>query len=163
MDLSKYSRPAKDLYWPFFIVEFEAPAAGGNIYAAANQCAGGGSASLLAAHALYTVASQGNYVADVTDSVAYSAAIDGDAANLHVHWYEVGDGTYYLERIHRYNFDRPDDIQKFQQHTKNIVDWGLGTRLEKIKRALDVILEEELEKKQQQMKRHGEPLSPSTS
>lgn len=162
-NLSKYSRLAKDLYWPFFIVEFKAPAVGGNIYAAENQCAGGGSASLLASQTLYTVASQTNDPADLTDSVTYSAAIDGAAANLQVHWYEAGDGTYYLERIHHYDLNRPEDIQKFQMHTKNIVDWGFSSRLKKIRIALDVILAEEIRKKQLQIKRPGGPLSPPIS
>lgn len=47
-NLSKFSRLAKDLYWPFLVVEFKAPAVGGNIYVAESQCAGGGSACLLA-------------------------------------------------------------------------------------------------------------------
>ena len=84
-NLLKYSQLAKDLRWPFFVVEFKAPAVGGNIYVAENQCAGGGSASLLASQTLYTIASQANDAADLTNSVAYSAAIDGAAANLQVH------------------------------------------------------------------------------
>ena len=49
-------------------------------------------------------------MADMIDFVAYSAAIDEDAANLHIYWYEVGDGIYYLKKIHRYNLDKLDDI-----------------------------------------------------
>ena len=162
-NLSKCSRLAKDLYWPFFVVEFKAPAVGENIYVAENQCAGGGSASLLASQTLYTIASQAHDPADLTDCLAYSAAIDGAAANLQVHWYEAGDGTYCLERIHHYDLNRPEDIQKFQMHTKNIVDWGICSRLKKIRAALDVILGEEIKKKQLQIKRPGEPLSPPVS
>lgn len=163
VNLSKFSRLAKDLYWPFLVVEFQAPAVGGNIYVAENQCAGGGSASLLASQTLHSIASQANDSADPTNSVAYSAAIDGAAANLQVHWYDAGDETYCLERIHHYDLNRPEDIQKFQLHTKNIVDWGVGSRLEKIRAALDVILTEEMRKKQLQKKRPAEPLSPPIS
>ena len=161
--LSKFSRLAKDLYWPFLVVEFKAPAVGGNIYVAENQCAGGGSASLLASQTLHSIASQANDSADLTDSVAYSAAIDGAAANLQVHWYDAGDETYCLERIHHYDLNRPEDIQKFQLHTKNIVNWGVSSRLKKIRAALDVILTEEMKKKQLQIKRSAEPLSPPIS
>ncbi|KAI9748460.1 MAG: hypothetical protein M1835_001783 [Candelina submexicana] len=129
-NLSKFSRLAKDLYWPFLVVEFNAPAVGGNIYVAENQ------------------SSQANDSADLIDSVAYSAAIDGAAANLLVHWYDVGDEMYCLKRIHHYDLNRPEDIQKFQLHTKNIVDWGVGSRLKKIRAALDVVLTEEMKKKQ---------------
>ena len=162
-NLSKFSRLAKDLYWPFLVVEFKAPAVGGNIYVAENQCAGGGSASLLASQTLHSIVSQANNSADLIDSVAYSAAIDGAAANLQVHWYDVGDETYYLERIHHYDLNRPEDIQKFQLHTKNIVDWGVSSRLKNIRAALDVILTEEMKKKQLQTKRRAEPLSPPIS
>lgn len=40
-NLLKFSRLGKDLYWPFLVFEFKAPAVGGNIYVAKNQCAGG--------------------------------------------------------------------------------------------------------------------------
>ena len=162
-NLSKFSRLAKDLYWPFLVVQFKAPAVGGNIYVAENQCAGGGSASLLASQTLHSIASQANDSADLTDSVAYSAAIDGAAANLQVHWYDAGDETYCLERIHHYDLNRPEDIQKFQLHTKNIVDWGVSSRLKNIRAALDVILTEEIKKKQLQIKRPAAPLSPPIS
>ena len=162
-NLSKFSRLAKDLYWPFLVVEFKAPAVGGNIYVAENQCAGGGSASLLACQILHSTASQANDSTDLTDSVAYSAAIDGAAANLLVHWYDVGDEMYCLERIHHYDLNRPEDIQKFQLHTKNIVDWGVGSRLKNIRAALDVILTAEMKKKQLKIKRRAEPLSPPIS
>jgi len=85
VDLAKHSRPAKDLYWPFFVVEFKAPAVGGNIYAAASQCAGGGSAAVMAVQTLCTAASQPNDSTHLTDSIEYSAAIDGAAADLHIH------------------------------------------------------------------------------
>lgn len=159
VDLSNCSRLAKDLYWPFFVVEFEAPAMGGNIYVAENQCAGGVSASLLASQTLYTIASQAHDPADVTDSVAYSAATDGAGANLLIHWYEVGDGEYCLQRIRHYDLNRSEDIQSFQMHCKNIVDWGVGSRLEKIRAALDAIMAEEIKKEQLQTKRPGEPSS----
>ena len=163
VDLSKYSRPAKDFYWPFFVVEFKAPSVGGTVFAAENQCAGGGSALLMAAHALYTAALQAKACVDLADSIAYSAAIDGAIVNLHVHWYDAGRKKYYLEEVRNYNFKRHKDIQKFYMHTRNIVDWGLGERLEKIKTALDVILADDIKKKQGQKKRAGGPLSRPTS
>lgn len=172
-NLSKFSRLAKDLYWPFLVVEFKAPAVGGNMYVAENQCAGGGTASLLACQTLYSVAAASQQANDsanntttsdlMTDSVAYSAAIDGAAANLLVHWYDAEDQSYRLERIHHYDLNRPEDIQKFQLHTKNIVDWGLGSRLEQVKAALDSILTEEMKKNQSKIKRRAESLSPSSS
>lgn len=163
VDLAKHSRPAKDLYWLFFVVEFKAPAVGGNIYAAASQCAGGGSAAVMAVQTLCTAASQPNDSTHLTDSIAYSAAIDGAAADLHIHWYEAGDETYCLQRIHHYDLNRPEDIKKLRIHAKNIVDWGLGSRLEKIGTALDVILTKERKIRQAELKRRGEPLSPSVS
>lgn len=163
-DLSRFSRLAKDLYWPFFVVEFKAPAMGGNIYAAENQCAGGGSASLLACQTLHSIASKANNnSADPTDAVAYSAAIDGATARLFVHWYDAGSDKYRLERFHHYDLNRPEDIQKLHLHTKNIVGWGVGSRLEKIKAALDVIFEEQMRTIQPPTKEHTEPLSPPIS
>ena len=72
--LSRFSRLAKDLYWPFFIVEFSALAVGGNIYFAENQCAGGGSAFLLASQTLQSVAPLPDDFADTMSFVTYSAA-----------------------------------------------------------------------------------------
>ena len=159
VNLSKYSRPAKDLYWPFFVVEFKAPATGGNMYVAENQCAGGGTACLMASKTLQSLASEIDEPLALTESVAYSIAIDGVVAYLHIHWYDTKEQTYCLQRIRRYNLDLPKDIQNLQMHTRNIVDWGLGSRLEKIKAALDVIQAEEAKTKQSQTKRPGEPLS----
>ena len=90
-------------------------------------------------------------------------AIDGASANLQVHWYDAGDETYCLERIHHYDLNRPQDIQKFHLHTRDIVAWGVNSRLEEIKAALDRILTEEIKKKQEQMKRPAKPLSSPVS
>ena len=89
--------------------------------------------------------------------------IDGAAANLQVHWYDAENETYCLERIHHYDLNRPEDIQEFQLHIKNIVDWGINSRLNEIRDALDVILMKEMKKKQRQMKRSAESLSPPIS
>jgi len=52
--------------------------------------------------------------------------------------------------------NRPEDIKKLRIHAKNIVDWGLGSRLEKIGTALDVILTKERKRRQAELKRRGE-------
>ena len=48
-------------------------------------------------------------------------------------------------------------------HTKNVVDWGVKSRLKKIRAALDAILAKEVKEKQIQIKWPGEPLSPPVS
>ncbi|MCJ1251898.1 hypothetical protein MMC30_009136 [Trapelia coarctata] len=132
----------------------------GNIYFPENESAGGGSTSLLAGQTLYTTAAHlKEHFADLTDSIVFSAAIDGVAANLYVHWYEA-EGPYCLKGTCRHDFDRPEDIPQFQMHTRNIVDWGINERVEKIKMALDVILAEKVQKTHQKRKRAGESLLP---
>jgi len=80
-----------------------------------------------------------------------------------VHWYDAEDEVYYLQRTRHYDFNRPEDIQQFQMHTRNVVDWGISERLGKIRLALDVILAEEIKRKQWQGKRRGKPSSPPAS
>ena len=57
-DMGALSMPFRELYWPFFVVEFKARATGGNLFVATNQCAGDGSACVKAAYTLYQLALQ---------------------------------------------------------------------------------------------------------
>ncbi|MCJ1244054.1 hypothetical protein MMC30_001251 [Trapelia coarctata] len=156
VDLAKVAMPAKDLYWPFLVVEFKALATGGNIYFATNQCAGDGSACVKGAHTLFEFALQAakNQGPDspssqaVGDSgqlepIAYSAAIDGKVAELFIHWYEPENNRYHLRMIQDYHLTRPDEMSEFRAHMRNVVDWGTTSRLEKVKNALDAVFEDQ--------------------
>ena len=58
-NLSKFSRLAKDLYWPFLVVEFKAPAVGGNIRCRKSVCRRGLSISFSLPNLIFcSVASQ---------------------------------------------------------------------------------------------------------
>ena len=139
VDLNTVSMPAKDLFWPFFVVEFKALSTGGNIYYATNQCAGGGAVSVKAMEVLYDLASQvSDDFSDPLGTVAYSAAIDGELAIMYIHWFE--DGKHCMERMDIYLLSRPAELIAFHRQVRNIVDWACSTRLDKIKSALDVVL-----------------------
>lgn len=138
VDLDRLSMPAKDLLWPFLIVEFKALPTGGNIYWATNQCAGGGAVSVKATQSLYALASQfSEGFSDPMEAVAYSAAIDGELAIMYMHWFD--DGQYYMERINIYLLSRPAELIQFRKQVRNILDWAFSTRLDMIKSALDVV------------------------
>lgn len=138
VDLDRLSMPAKDLFWPFLVVEFKALPTGGNIYWATNQCAGGGAVSVKATQTLFALASQFcEGFSDPMEAVAYSAAIDGELAIMYMHWFD--DGQYYMERINIYLLSRPAELIQFRKQVRNILDWAFSTRLDMIKSALDVV------------------------
>jgi len=138
VDLNRLSMPAKDLFWPFLVVEFKALPTGGNIYWATNQCAGGGAVAVKATQTLYALASQfSEAFSNPMEAVAYSAAIDGELAIMYMHWFD--DGQYFMKRINIYLLSRPAELIQFRKQVRNILDWAFSTRLKKIQSALDVV------------------------
>lgn len=127
----EYSQPMPGLFWPFFVVEFKAPARGGTLPAAINQCAGDGSACLSAALVLEDSGPPWSH------NIAFSCAIDGQTASIFVHW--KSDDTnrpLRVSNLNRYLLSNPEDLSKLSWHVRGILHWGTGERCELIKAAL---------------------------
>jgi len=75
------------------------------------------------------------------DNLSYCVTMDNNTAQLYISWKE-DDLNYYLQRVDAFLLSRPEDFKNFRKQVRNVLDWGKGTRLEQIKKALDVILEE---------------------
>ena len=126
--------------WPFFSIEFKAQSRGGTIWVAENQNAGTGSHSVSSVETLWRYArEQKSQVRELVDSVAFSCSIDAKTATLHIHWL-TDDSKYMMSEVRGYWMKKPDDLKAFRRHAKNIIDYGLGTRLPKIKAALEDLL-----------------------
>ena len=132
---------AQGLRFPFFAIEFKAAGGTqGDLWVATNQCAGASSACLKAVHQLNTSLPKHPSVQCV-DNLSYCIAVDNNTAQLYISWKE-DDLNYYLQRVDAFLLSSPEHFQNFRKQVRNILDWGKGTRLEQIKDALDVILEE---------------------
>ncbi|KAI9842749.1 MAG: hypothetical protein M1837_006932 [Sclerophora amabilis] len=154
VDLTRISHPSRDLYWPFFVVEFKSQVSRGNVWRATNQCAGGGSACVKALEALLEISSpwlpgreenhDGRVDGTSSRSLVYSVAVDDQLAVLNVHWFDVLKQEFHLQRIATYILTDPTDVQQFCTRVKGILEWGLATRLPQIKEALRTIYEERI-------------------
>lgn len=141
VNLRTISQPAPEIFWPFLIVEAKAQAKGTNCYQASNQCAGGGSSCLNSIATLNELARQATgKESPCADSVAYSLAIDSEMAILYIHWREFPT-SYFLQRIDTYLVRKSSDLVRLSTHLRNIVDWGLGTRLEQVRASLNDLSE----------------------
>ena len=72
-------------------------------------------------------------------SIAYSVAVENELVQLYIHWYDPEQENYILKKIKSYLISRPDELNAFRTHTKNIIDWGLDQRLATIKAQLELI------------------------
>lgn len=143
-------QPLSDVYWPFLIVEAKSQNMGGNCYQAANQCAAGGTICVNAMMTLldkaYPAASGDETTATVSSrthhAMTYSLAVDTKVAELYVHWRDVIEQAFFLQRVDSYMMCRAEDLLKLQVHLHSIVEWGMGPRLATITDALNQVIAE---------------------
>ncbi|TPX14894.1 uncharacterized protein E0L32_005003 [Thyridium curvatum] len=129
------------LRFPFLAVEFKAAGGTqGDLWVAANQCAGASSACLSAMSQLNKSLQEYQRVERV-DNFSYSIAVDNNTAQIYISWKE-DDLNYCLQRVDAFLLSRPEEFKDFRSRVRNILDWGKDTRLTQIRDALDVILEE---------------------
>ncbi|KAK0748559.1 hypothetical protein B0T21DRAFT_344204 [Apiosordaria backusii] len=125
------------LRFPFFAIEFKAD---GDLWIAANQCAGASSACVNAVDRLNTLLQESGSKQRV-DNFSYSIAMDNNMAQLYVSWKEA-DLNYYMQQVDVFVMARPEEFKNFRKQVRNILDWGKDKRLTQIRDALDIILEE---------------------
>lgn len=71
------------------------------------------------------------------NSAAFSIAIRGTHARLHVSWKQ--DEDYHTEDVDTFLLQVPEHYIKFYKYVHNILDWGKGERLEEIRNSLDFL------------------------
>ncbi|KAI1125650.1 hypothetical protein F5Y10DRAFT_267857 [Nemania abortiva] len=153
----------KGLCFPFFIIELKGQ---GKIWAAANQIAGGCFASLRSVQsinmALEAVRSEnppsspsrtrgrgrtrrGTRSRPTThplavDNFVYGLSANSTIAHLYIAWHcknsNGGDGCKILE-IENFMLRRENELNLLWARIRNILDWGKGTRLQQVRKALD--------------------------
>ncbi|KAI1125769.1 hypothetical protein F5Y10DRAFT_267756 [Nemania abortiva] len=129
------------IIFPFLTVEFKATGGTrGDLWVAANQCAGAASACLNASGIL-NVLLQDFGSKHRVDNVSHSIAVDKNLAQVYISWKEDGE-RFYVQRVGNFLLSEAEHFKKFRSHVRNIFDWGVGTRLAQIKEALDIIQEQ---------------------
>lgn len=132
------------LMYPFFVVEFkgDGSAGSGSLWVATNQCLGGSSSCIKTVERLNQQLQQ--YKGDAArtiNSAAFSIAMNGTEARLHISW-KHDELAYYMANVKSFLLQRPSDYLEFRKCVRNIIDWGKDKRLNEIKDSLDAILRE---------------------
>ncbi|KAL9107388.1 MAG: hypothetical protein Q9227_007672 [Pyrenula ochraceoflavens] len=132
-------QPSDNLYFPFLIIEVKSQPMGTNVWQAANQCAGGGTVCVNALACLKDLLGNQEVPEDVSNEIplAFSLAMDTVTAWLHIHWRE-GD-KFYVQRVKRYSVDEATDVARLHTHLRNIIEWGLRSRLSIIRKILSLV------------------------
>ncbi|WAO86968.1 Hypothetical protein NCS54_00426000 [Fusarium falciforme] len=132
---------SQGLRYPFLVVEFKGD--GGHWVGARNQCMGGSATCVKIAENLNRRLKQCTSAAtvDPIDSAVFSIAIRCTEARLFVSWSQ-DDQNYFMAEIDSFLLHRPKDYIEFYKYVHNIVDWGRGERLKRIRESLDLLQEE---------------------
>ncbi|KAH7309141.1 hypothetical protein B0I35DRAFT_453649 [Stachybotrys elegans] len=132
------------LMHPFLLVEFEGqgPSGGGNLWAATNQCLGGSASCVNMAETFNQRLRQcRSSSARPIDSVVFSVATNGTEARLYVTWCQF-QLDYYMARVGSFLLHDPEHYLNFRKYVRNILDWGNGQRLDRIRGSLDCLFED---------------------
>lgn len=133
-----YTKPGTGTALPFLTVELKSEATGGTLYQAENQAAGSGTYSLRAIDWLLDHA-ETSQVNRQTDTIAFSMAGTGRLVVLSVHWYSPEDRIHYMSYVKGFQTSEPGHIQTCNSTVKNIVEWAVGTRHDKLKDVLQTM------------------------
>ncbi|KAI4157092.1 MAG: hypothetical protein LQ342_008530 [Letrouitia transgressa] len=133
-----YTKPGTGNILPFLTVELKSEATGGTSYQAENQAAGSGTYSLRAIDWLLDQA-KASQVNRQTDTMTFSMAGTGRLVVLSVHWYSPEDRIHYMSYVKGFQTSEPGHIQACNSTVKNIVDWAVGTRHDKLKDVLQAL------------------------
>ncbi|RCI16861.1 hypothetical protein L249_1772 [Ophiocordyceps polyrhachis-furcata BCC 54312] len=133
------------LVFPFLVIEFKAdgPSGAGSLWQATNQCLGAASSCVNIIQGL-NVRLEGccrNNIKRINTSV-FSIAMSGTEARLYVSW-KHDKTSFYTRVVRSFLIHDADHYWQFRNHVHNIIDWGRSTRLDEIRRSLDVLLEAE--------------------
>ena len=107
---------------------------GGNLWDAANQCAGGATACLQAVHQLNTTLSAAGCQGSIPN-LCYSLALDNNLGQLYVSW--KGSLTFHTQRIASFLLSDTQHFGHLCACVAAILEWGATTRLQDIRAAAD--------------------------
>ncbi|KAK5626530.1 hypothetical protein RRF57_002245 [Xylaria bambusicola] len=130
--------------YPFFVVEFKGETCGsGSLWAATNQCLGGTASCVNCSEFLNRQLRESRSIDDKCeplDTAAFSVATNGTEARLHVSWKDNEQG-YPMAIVDSFLLQRPEDFLELRKCVLNIIDWGMGKRLDNIRAYLDTLIE----------------------
>jgi hypothetical protein len=130
----------QSLIYPFLVVEFKGD--GGSMWAATNQCLGGTASCVNIAERLNDrLRKCGSNEGQRIDSVAFSIAMNGTEARVHITW-KHDELKYYMLRVQSYLLQDAHQYIEFRKIVRNIIDWAQEKRLNEIRASLDKLLEE---------------------
>ncbi len=152
---------ASGLLCPFFVIEFKGD--GGSMLVATNQCLGAAASCVNIAERLKSQLkdSKSAHVREI-DSAAFSIAMNGTDARLHVSW-KQDELNYYMRTVETFSLQRADNYREFRKYVRNIVDWGIDRRLKAIQKSMDAYLEETRNAASEQAKSRPPPSAASLS
>lgn len=129
----RYSQPANDTCYPYYVLELKAEASGGTLWQAENQAAGSGSSCVNSMRQLLAEANP-TQTSSTIDSIAFSACVTHRQVIFHVHFHSPEDRMHYMSWIASCETMR--DVQRCNHITQSIVKYGLGARQTTIRNAL---------------------------
>lgn len=139
-----YAMPDKTIRFPFLNVEFKSLAKNGTHYAATNQLAGAGAIALNGNLEL-SRRSFGAQSFDYDEPQFFSVSMDHVQVWMNVHWLkapaEGGQHSFHVEGLSKHFLNDANSIRSVIRAIKNILDYGIDTRLRKLCIALDAYRE----------------------
>lgn len=127
------------LLYPFFVIEFKGD--DGSMWVATNQCLGASASCVNVAEKLNRQLRQLNSgEVRPIDSAAFSIAMNGTEARLHITW-KHNETHYYMAQVKGFLLQDPSQYIKFRKYVRNIIDWGNDRRLNEIRVSLDLLEE----------------------
>ena len=130
-----YSQPARGNRYPWITFELKSEATGGTMWHALNQAAGSGSycvntlIKLLGKH--FPTENL-----PITHTIAFTFGITPLQIKAQIHYISEERRTFQVSHIKTFNPLEPKDIQACADLVKNILEYGLGERQERIQTAL---------------------------
>ncbi|KAF9762900.1 hypothetical protein IL306_003293 [Fusarium sp. DS 682] len=136
----------ESMLYPFLVVEFKGD--GGSMWVAENQCLGASAACVNMADSLNRRLRQckSTFLPPI-DNAAFSIAMNGYEARIHISWKENELDTY-MVTTDVFHLHDPEHYIKFRKYVRNIIDWGRGARLEAIRKSLDSLWEDQEERRE---------------
>ena len=141
---ASYVMPYEDLYFPFLNFEYKSQVKGGSMTVATDQAANAGA---VVGHGLTELAQRASEwkSLDYNEPQFFSIVMDHKLVQINVHWlrHNASDGqfSFHVHELSEYLLRDPNTIGIIQRAVKNIVDWGLQTRLPMICKELDAYRE----------------------
>ncbi|KAK7409400.1 hypothetical protein QQX98_008409 [Neonectria punicea] len=127
------------LLYPFLVVECVGDA--GSMWVATNQCLGGSASCVKVAETLnHRLRQRDGDLVQTINSTVFSIAMSGSEARLYLTW-KQDELNYHMAIVKSFLLQDPEHYLEFRKYVHNIIDWGRGARLERIRESLDGLVE----------------------